>query len=186
MATKTRVTLEEFLALEPCEPELELMDGEVIQKRMVGKKNSQIVAELIYLLKVHLQDSEIADIDTELRHLEREDEWVFLPDVSVTLRSRLEGVSFAENVPVEVLPDFAIEVLSPDDRAGRVARKVTHYMRAGVPLLWVIDPEAREVTVWRPGGSPTVVTPPGSLDAAPVLPEFSVDLEALFAVLPAE
>lgn len=131
MATKTRVSLEDFLALERCEPELELMDGEVIQKAMVGIEHSRVVARLIQFLMNYMDATGEVYIDTELRYLERNTGWVFLPDVSVTLRKRLEGVSFEENSPVEVLPDFAIEVLSPDDRPGRVARKVTHYREAG-------------------------------------------------------
>ncbi len=180
MATKARVSLEEFLALEPCEPELELMDGEVIQRPMVGKKHSQVAGELHFLLKTHVRETSEADVDFELRHLDPHTEWVFLPDVSVTLRQRLKGISFDENQPVEVLPDLAIEVLSPDDRPGRVARKIAHYMQAGVPLLWVIDPEAEQVTVWKPGESPRTAGPDDELDAAPVLPGFRVHLAALF------
>lgn len=186
MATKTRVSLEEFLALGPCEPELELMDGEVIQKAMVGKKHSRLVARLVHLLMSHMDRTQAGDVDTELRHLFREAEWVFLPDVSVTLRERLADVDVESCAAVEVMPDFAIEVLSPDDRPGRVARKVTHYMQAGVRLLWVVDPDEREITVWRAGEAPIAVTPPGTLDGAPVLPDLVVDLDELFAALPAK
>lgn len=173
MATTIRVTLEDFLAMEPTEPELELMDGEVLQKPMVGKNHSRAVAELIYLLKSYLRANPIADVDTELRHLDRASDWVFLPDVSVTLASRLGG-SAVSNDPVEVLPDLAIEVLSPDDRPGAITRKIARYMQAGVPLLWVVDPEARQLTAWRPGASPETFGADDSVSAAPLLPGFAL------------
>lgn len=174
MATTTRVTLEAFLAMEPAEPELELMDGEVLQKPMVGKNHSRAVSELIYLLKSYLRTNPIADVDTELRHLDRGSDWVFLPDVSVTLKSRLGNADYSANLPVEILPDFAIEVLSPDDRPGTITRKIARYMQAGVRLLWVVDPEARQLTAWRPGASPETFDADDTVSAAPVLPGFAV------------
>lgn len=181
MATKTPMSLEAFLELEPCAPELELMDGEVVQKAMVGKAHSRLVRKLLQALANYGDEIGTIDVDTELRHLHREAQWVFIPDVSVTFQDRLAGYSFSENRPVEVLPDFAIEVLSPDDRPGRVTQKIAHYMQAGVPLLWVVDPEERQITVWRPDAAPHNVETSETLTAAPVLPDFSADLGELFA-----
>ncbi len=115
--------------------------------------------------------------------IDRRHGWVFIPDVSVTLRERLAGRFFKENKPVDVLPNFAIEVLSPDDRPGRVTRKIAHYMQSGVRLLWFIDPEEQEVTAWRPGETPESVSAPGTITANPVLPDLSVELTDLFSVI---
>jgi Uma2 family endonuclease len=52
--------------------------------------------------------------------------------------------------PVEVPPDFAIEVLSPGDYPGRVLEKADFYMRSGTELLWIVDPELESVTVYGP------------------------------------
>ncbi len=46
MATATHMSLDEFLALKPGEPEIELMDGAVYQKPVLGKGHSQIAGEL--------------------------------------------------------------------------------------------------------------------------------------------
>jgi Uma2 family endonuclease len=115
----------------------------------------------------------VADVDTELRHVDRANHWVFLPDVSVTVQSRLHDVDPSIN-PVEVLPDVAIEVLSPEDRPGAITRKIARYMQAGVPLLWVVDPEARQLTAWRPGASPQTFGADDTVSAAPILPGFSL------------
>lgn len=157
------------------------MDGEVLQKAMVGKRHSRVVARLIHLLMQYAERTGASiDVDTELRHLRREDEWVFLPDVSVTRSARLADLDESSAAPVEVLPDFAIEVLSPDDRPGQVAQKIARYMQAGVPLLWVVDPDAQQVTAWTPAGSPETVGSDGILDASPVLDGFEVEASRLF------
>lgn len=157
------------------------MDGGSLQKAIAGKRHSRVVARLIHLLMQYAERTGAAiDVDTELRHLRREDEWVFLPDVSVTRSERLAGVDEASAAPIEVLPDFAIEVLSPDDRPGQVAQKIARYMQAGVPLLWVVDPDAQQVTAWTPGGAPETVGSDGQLDASPVLDGVEVEASLLF------
>ena len=42
---------------------------------------------------------------------------------------------------LDVPPDLAIEVLSPDDRWPKVLAKVAEYLNAGVPVVGVLDPE---------------------------------------------
>ena len=46
-------------------------------------------------------------------------------------------------------PDLAVEVLSPDDRAGEVLAKVQDWLDAGCRAVWVVDPRTRTVTVYR-------------------------------------
>ena len=180
MVMKTRTTLEEYLLLPDTKPYHELMDGEVYEKPMANRRHGRIVAYLIYLLQLYLERTGEADVETEVRHHETEDDWVFLPDVNVTRRDRTAGQRQMEGL-VTVLPDLAIEVLSPDDRPGRLHRRIEHYMRSGVPLVWVIDPEDERVTVWRPGQPMASFGPGETLSAAPVLESFELDLEALFA-----
>jgi Uma2 family endonuclease len=153
MVLKTRMTVEQFLALEETKPYLELIDGEVSEKAMPGPPHSAIVSELIAALHSYLKRSKEGRVDTELRHLFRREQRIYLPDISVTLGSR-----FKRGVPavVEVVPDFAIEVLSPDDRVGRVMERVDFYLRSGVKLTWIVDPDLETV-----GGLPSGRRPRG-------------------------
>lgn len=82
---------------------------------------------------------------------------------------------------LRVAPDLVVEVLSPDDRPGEVARKVREYLEAGVRLVWVADPETRTVRAHR---SPTDVREfreADSLLGDEVLPGFDVAVAELFA-----
>lgn len=181
MVTKTRVSLSEFLAMEECKPYLELVDGEVLQKSMPNAAHSALVWELNRRIGNYLHDTREGRGETELRHVDTREERVYLPDVAVTLK----GPSPAEagRGPVEIAPDFAIEVLSPDDRAGDIIDRVQFYLRAGVQLTWIVDPERETVTVYRPGAAPEEHRAPEKLDARPVLASFEADLAELFAVL---
>lgn len=179
---RARVSLEEFLSLPESKPYLELWDGDVVEKAMPNFSHSQLVGELLFELKLHLRQNAVAWADTELRHLDPDTDWVFLPDVSVTLKSRRPLAASKAIGPITILPDFAIEVLSPEDRPGRLAQRIAAYMNAGLTLLWVIDPDDEQVTIWERGAEPRVANN-GELDASPVLPDFSVNLAALFSPL---
>lgn len=179
MVLKTRTTLAEFLALPETKPYLELMDGEVIEKPMPNRIHGTLVAFILRMLGNYLAESREARVHTEVRHLESDDEWVFLPDVSVTLRERT-GPAIESDGPEQILPDLAIEVLSPEDRPGRLQRRIAHYMRSGVAILWVIDPADEKLTVWRPGALPQDFEAPARVSAAPVLSAFELDLQQLF------
>jgi Uma2 family endonuclease len=76
-------------------------------------------------------------------------------------------------------PLIAVEVLSPNDRAQAVARKVSEYLAGGVGEVWVIDPEEKSIVVHAPGQRP-VSFEPGLLLTSKLLPDFSIDLTALF------
>ena len=174
------MTLDEFLALPEDKPYREFVRGEVIEKPMPGPLHSRAVTRVIRQLGGHDGMDAVAELGTELRHAERGDEdRVYLPDVSVTLRSRYPSKQMRG--PIEVHPDIAIEVLSPDDRASVVLDKVDFYLRAGVALVWVIDPEARPLTEFRPGQAQQLFRPPDRVAADVVLPGFALDLATLFA-----
>jgi Uma2 family endonuclease len=181
MATSTkRMTLEEFLALPETEPPSELIDGEVLQKTMPTLLHS-LVSGLLYVMLVNylrLTKEGIAAI--ELRHAQRDESRSYLPDIAVTLRGPRSREEI-ERGPVERVPDIAIEVLSPDDRPGRIAEKVTFYLRAGALLVWVVDPVERTLDAYRRDRPSTHYAPPDIVDALPVLREFALDLTELFA-----
>lgn len=184
MVVKTSTTLAEFLALPLSKPYLELMDGEVIEKPLPNRNHSRLTTWIIFMLMAYLERTGEGVVDNELRHNYSDEEWVFLPDISVTLSTRLP-YSPAETPqgPFEILPDIAIEVVSPDDQPGRLQRRIAHYMRSGVRLLWVVDPEAEKVTVWKPGELPHDYSGVSTLRADGILNDFELDLGELFGKL---
>ena len=83
------------------------------------------------------------------------------------------------------LPKIAVEVLSPSDRPGRTVRRVAQFLRQGIPLVWIFDPEACDVTVYRPGKEPYVLSNDDELNGDDVLPDFRCRVADFFK-LPGE
>jgi Uma2 family endonuclease len=81
-----------------------------------------------------------------------------------------------------IIPDLAVEIVSPSNHAAKVLEKVREYEQAGVPLIWVIYPCVREVHVFDAGHPSVIGRLQGSdrLKGEPVLPGFELDLAMLF------
>lgn len=83
---------------------------------------------------------------------------------------------------IAAVPTLAVEILSPSDVKEDTTRKLKLYRDAGVPLVWVIDPDFRTVTVHQPGARPVMVNDGDELDGGGVLPGFRVPVARLFPV----
>ena len=184
MVTKTRVSLEAFLAMPETEPASELIDGEVIQKVSPNIYHARLTSRLIAKLDTYCERNGEAFVSNEARHVQWSEERVFLPDISVFSQSDEPRVMAAgAERPIDLPPDFAVEVLSPGTSYAQTAERAAFFMRSGTRLLWIVDPQDEVITVHRPDEPVTVHRAPELLDARPVLSTFSLDLAALFAIL---
>jgi len=66
-----------------------------------------------------------------------------------------------------------VEVVSPSDSQSYVHRKVLHYLDHGVPLVWIVDPETRTVTVYRSRRDVCILGEAEEITGGDVLPGFS-------------
>ncbi|MFP2928635.1 Uma2 family endonuclease [Pyxidicoccus sp. 3LG] len=75
---------------------------------------------------------------------------VLEPDLAGWRRERLPEVPDA--VGWELAPDWLCEVLSPSTEALDRNRKMAVYAREGVKHVWLVDPHAQTLEVYRLGG----------------------------------
>jgi Uma2 family endonuclease len=93
------------------------------------------------------------------------------PDIAFYARGRIPRDPRA--AATDTVPDLVIEILSPSDRAADVQEKVHDWLRAGVKLLWYIDPESGVTAVYQ-GNHIKYVEADERLDGGDVLPGFTV------------
>jgi Uma2 family endonuclease len=98
---------------------------------------------------------------------------VFIANRNLPLQLSPEGY-------LETLPDLVFEVRSKNDSVPAVQRKVNDYLRAGVRVVWVADPEAQTVTAHRPGCEPEVLGPDDTLTVEDVIPGFRMAVRDVF------
>lgn len=104
---------------------------------------------------------------------------VVAPDVAFVRADRFPGGSSDKGF-YPLPPDLAVEVISPSDRKSDIVEKQALYAKAGVPLVWWVDPERKTVTVYRLGQQLEVVGATGTLDGGDVLPGFTLDIQTIF------
>jgi Uma2 family endonuclease len=83
--------------------------------------------------------------------------------------------------PIDVVPNVALEVVSPTDYAEDVLAKAYEYLRAGVELVWVIFPRQRQLFAFAATNvAPQLYTESDTLEGGAVLPGFSAPMAGLF------
>jgi Uma2 family endonuclease len=177
MATiRAVITDEELLRLPKDGNKYEVVDGE-LRMSPAGLRHERIVARLITLLAAFVRREGLGDV------LGSNVLYVFpsgnkrAPDVSFVAAGRLTGIENA--VFPQLVPDLAVEVLSPSDSPRQVLDKVGEYLQSGVHLVWVIDPEQRRATVYRSLTDVDHVASADALVGAQVVPGFRCALSEL-------
>ena len=157
----------------------ELIDGVLVEKTM-GHFESRLAAVLIYLLERHVEGKNLGIVyapDAPLRIMPTQ---VRMPDVCFVRFDRMPGGKLpGEQVPA-LVPNLAIEVLSPGNPPAEMERKLADYFAAGVELVWYIEPRTRTATVYTAVDRKTDVAADGILEAGEVLPGFQLPLNDLF------
>lgn len=85
-----------------------------------------------------------------------------------------------ETTLIEGVPTLAVEILSPNDTIEEIHEKITVYQSAGVPLVWVVHPYDRTVTVYRRDAELELFNVRQELSGEPHLPGFRVSVAQLF------
>jgi Uma2 family endonuclease len=76
----------------------------------------------------------------------------------------------------DVVPDLAVEVVSPNDTMAEVNIKVNEYSRAGVRQVWLIDPGNETAHVYVSPNRIEVLHADDSFDGGDLLPGFRLRL----------
>jgi Uma2 family endonuclease len=111
-------------------------------------------------------------------HIGREPDTVRAPDVGFVCRERIPAVRVRGFFPGP--PDLAVEVLSPDDRAGEVLVKVRDWLDSGCRGVWIVDPRSRTVCVHRSGRKIVMLDETDTLNGDDLLPGFTLPVAEIF------
>jgi Uma2 family endonuclease len=81
---------------------------------------------------------------------------------------------------LETIPELVVEIRSKNDSLEYVQRKVQHYLKAGVEIVWVAEPTSRTVTAHAATGEPIVYSEGNTLQLPELIPEFSMPVAEVF------
>jgi Uma2 family endonuclease len=171
------ISIAEFEKMPESYGRFELLDGEVREKPVPRFRHSNIAGLLIeaYFQFDPKKKTGVMRQEVSIRIREY---YSPAPDLSFWYAHRRPSSSADETAP---RPDLAIEIQSPKQALKDLRGKAGEYIKAGVLMVWIIQPEKRAVIVYRPGqAEPETIRAGGELDATPVIPGFKIKLADLF------
>jgi len=164
------------------EPLYEIVNGQRVELPPMSAYATWLASRLHGRLGPYTEDKGLGTSVTEMLFvLDAEHDRRRRPDVAFvsTVRWPLD-----QALPMtgdwNVVPDLAVEVLSPNDVFKDVLAKVREYFHYGVQVVWVIAPEEQQVYVYDSPTQVRILTGQEELTGGEVVPGFRMPLGQLF------
>lgn len=178
---KTATTAEELLALPDTGKRYELVRGDLKEMTPAGARHGTVAMRLASRLDRHAEESQLGVVlaaETGFR-ISRDPDTVRAPDVSFVARERIPPGGPPEGY-WELVPDLAVEVVSPNDTAAEVQSKVQMWLESGVRLVWVVYPHNRSVVAHESLREITTLTADDALSGGDTAPGFQCSVAEIF------
>jgi len=161
----------------------ELIDGELFEMSPPGVLHGRLAIRLGRFLDVFAEEHQLGIVTVETGHHPPGDRSTLLaPDVAFTRRERVPQPIPEKYMPL--MPDLAVEIVSPSDSIRQVRKKAALYLRHGTQRVWIVMPAKKGVEVCsaaQGGTNREFIGQEGILSGEPVLPGFRLELRRLFA-----
>jgi Uma2 family endonuclease len=184
MATATLaelMTAEEFEKRpDPGYPE-ELVKGRVVSIPQPDRRHGYVCLQAGFLLRVFTDAHDLGRVMSNDSAVitERGPDTVRGADVAFYSYARLPRGPLAKGYGPEI-PELVIEVRSPSDRWREIHEKVTEYLRAGVLVVVVLDPDPQTAHVFGADEPPRMLSAEDELTIPGVLEGFAVKVAKFF------
>jgi Uma2 family endonuclease len=184
MSTATPTPTE--LSPPPIDPEAlyEIVDGQYVEKSPVGIIQLWLATQFADVLKelpeVRARGTVLVEMMFDLRPTSPRSR---RPDVSYVSFERWPRDRPLPDVNAwPVIPDLAVEIVSPTNMGSEVKKKTREYLAAGVRQVWVVYPETREIECYDAPTSVRIVESGGRLDASGLWPGVAIEVDRLLAL----
>ena len=177
------LTAEDLLQLYSQGVRGELIMGVLHKKVASGLEHGEVVANLISPIHQFVKPRRLGRVfgsDAGIL-LGRDPDTVREADVAFISSERMP-LDVRERRYSEVVPDLVVEVVSPNDRPIPVFDKAQMWLRHGVRLVWIADPETRTILALPQSGPARTYSEADTLDGDDVLPGFTCAVRDIFEV----
>ena len=176
-----RYTADEFMALPLDLKHYELVRGVLAEVAVTGYEHAEVEANIFRLLDQHVWPRRLGRITGggAMFRLQQEPDTLRRPDVAFVRTDRLPARDQRRSY-AQFIPELAVEILSPSNTAAEMREKVTEYLRVGVRLVWIVDPETETVTIHTPDAALVILAAGAEITGGAVLPDFRCPVAAFF------
>ena len=142
-----RWTYSELVALPDDQMRHELIDGEHYVSPSPATTHQEISKRLFLALNAHVERHRLGEVLYAPFDIKLSAWTVLVPDLVYFTAARFAEVVNERHATAA--PDLVVEILSPGTRRRDLGRKRAVYDRDGAREYWIVDPEARSITVLR-------------------------------------
>ena len=161
---------------------IELVEGELVEMSRPNGQHGEITMQLGVKIANHVYKHDLGRVTAaETGFILARD-----PDGKDTVRGLDIAFISANRTPyplpskvVDVIPDLAVEVVSPSNKAADIHLKVMQLLNAGTSLVWIVYPDSKTVTVHTASGAATLHEDE-TLTGGEVLPGFQIRVGDIF------
>lgn len=121
----------------------ELVKGKLIEKPLHMRAHGVTTASLIGTLGAYIVSRDLGQLFSSAGFVFAEN-----PDtvygIDIAFISKARAVPITDNYS-HVMPDLAVEVISPDDTLYEIDERLVAYFAAGVRQVWLVYPKSRTI-----------------------------------------
>ena len=159
----------------------EIVDGQRKELEPMGAFEVMLASALSDYMGPFAREHKLGAVVTEMLFvLDTRRDQQRRPDLAFVSYQRWPETTIARTKAWNVVPDLAVEVVSPTNFAEEIDAKLTDYFAAGVRLVWVIYPDSGHVYVYDSPDGCRVLERSDEFDGGDVLPGFRLPIETLF------
>ena len=140
------LTVHDYRELPEGPPYYQLIEGDLFMAPSPGLFHQGILGNLYYVLRTYLEKRPLGEVYFAPSDVHLSDLNVYQPDLYFVSNSRK---SILSDQGTDGAPDLVVEILSPKTAKLDKGMKRSVYARTGVEELWIVDPELKEVHIYR-------------------------------------
>lgn len=154
-------------------PMCELIEGTLVEKAM-SYFESRLAMILVWALETFLEQHPFGYVVGPDAQTYVTDDKIRIPDVSFVRWERTANHEVSDEPIGSIVPDLAVEVLSPSNTTGEIEAKRQELFAGGMRLMWVLDPAKETVEVFTGVTNRQVLTERDSINGGDVIPGFQL------------
>jgi len=164
------------------EPLYEVVRGQRLELPPMGARPTHIGSVLFRYLGPFCEAAGLGRVESEMLFLlNAEDRNQRRPDLAFVSFDRWpRRTPVPDDAAWAVVPDLAVEVVSPTDRDEEGLAKVREYFEAGVRVVWKVYPKERIIHIYDGFTAIRVLSGADAIDGGEAVPGFRLPLADLF------
>ncbi|MBW4534161.1 MAG: Uma2 family endonuclease [Pleurocapsa minor HA4230-MV1] len=156
-------------------------NGEILIMPPTGGETGRRNTNLIVQLAIWNQQTKLGEVFDSSTGYKLPNGANRSPDVSWIQQKRWDGLTSEQKEKfIPLAPDFVLELMSPTDYLVNIQAKMKEYLENEVKLGWLINPQAKQVEIYRLGQQAQLLDSPRLISGEDILPGFVLDLAGIF------